>query len=97
MRAMERLWTRGADNILIAPPVKPVTHVGWAAIKQNWERYWAEFAEFKVSMQTSAINIVGPVPWCTAMRTHGVEPKRARSIAAQILEQTSSLSRAKIG
>ena len=31
-RAMEKLWTCAADNILIAPPVNPLTHVGWAAI-----------------------------------------------------------------
>ena len=29
MRAMEKVWTCATDNILIAPPTNPVTHVGW--------------------------------------------------------------------
>ncbi len=35
MRAMEKVWTRGRDNILIAPPTNPVTHVGWKTIKRS--------------------------------------------------------------
>ena len=40
MRVMEKLWTCASDNMLIAPPTNPRTHVGWAAIKRNWESYW---------------------------------------------------------
>jgi hypothetical protein len=29
--AMEAVWTCAADNILIAPPVDPHSHVGWGA------------------------------------------------------------------
>jgi hypothetical protein len=36
MRAMEKVWTRTTDNILIAPPTNPITHVGWQAIQRNW-------------------------------------------------------------
>ena len=43
MRAMEKVWTCATDNILIAPPINPVTHVGWEAIKRNWEAYWPTF------------------------------------------------------
>jgi NifU-like protein involved in Fe-S cluster formation len=37
MRAMEKLWTCAADNMLIAPPANPRVYVGWSAIKRNWE------------------------------------------------------------
>ena len=35
MCAMEKVWTCASDNILIAPPINPRTHVGWTAIKQR--------------------------------------------------------------
>ena len=66
--AMEMVWTCGADNILIAPPVNPVTHIGWEAIKRNWENYWPTFNKFSVSMTVTAVNINGPVAW-----VHGIE------------------------
>jgi len=37
IRAMQKVWTCAADNILIAPPANPHVRVGWAAIKKNWE------------------------------------------------------------
>ena len=84
MRAMEQVWTRGTDNILIAPPVSPVTHIGWTAITRNWEHYWSKFAEFSVSMETSAINIVGPVAW-----VHGVETSRRRTKTGETSSSTN--------
>ena len=39
MRAMEKVWTCAADNMLIAPPANPRVYVGWSAIKRNWEAY----------------------------------------------------------
>jgi ketosteroid isomerase-like protein len=68
MRAMEKVWTCGSDNILIAPPTNPVTHVGWKAIKRNWEDYWPTFSRFSVSMTVTALSINGPVGW-----VHGIE------------------------
>jgi len=73
MRAMEKIWTCAADNMLIAPPTNPRTHVGWAAIKRNWESYWPTFNKFKVSMRVNKINISGPVAW-----VHGVETSHRR-------------------
>ena len=29
---------------------QPFTHVGWDAIKRNWETYWSTFSHFAVSM-----------------------------------------------
>jgi ketosteroid isomerase-like protein len=74
MRAMEKVWTCAADNILIAPPTNPVTHVGWEAIRRNWEAYWPTFSRFSVSMVVSMVNVNGPVAW-----VHGVETSRRRA------------------
>jgi ketosteroid isomerase-like protein len=71
MRAMEKVWTRTNDNILIAPPTNPVTHVGWDAIRRNWEAYWPTFSRFSVSMVVSMVNVNGPVAW-----VHGIETSR---------------------
>jgi hypothetical protein len=44
LRAMDAVWTCGADNILIAPPANPHSNVGWAARGQrvqaavSWQR-----------------------------------------------------------
>jgi ketosteroid isomerase-like protein len=73
LNAMETVWTRAADNILIAPPVKPHAHVGWAAIKRNWDTYWPIFEQFSVSMRVTKVNISGPVAW-----VHGIETSRRR-------------------
>src|SRR5689334_17331796 len=74
MRAMQKVWTCASDNILIAPPTNPETHVGWKAIKRNWESYWTGFSRFRVSMVVTAISINGPVGW-----VHGIETSRRRS------------------
>jgi ketosteroid isomerase-like protein len=74
LQAMEKVWSCASDNILIAPPTNPLPHVGWDAIKQNWEIYWPTFSHFTVSMTVTAINIIGPVAW-----VHGIETSRRRS------------------
>jgi ketosteroid isomerase-like protein len=71
--AMELVWTCAADNILIAPPVNPHSHVGWTAIKRNWETYWPMFDQFSVSMRVNKVNVTGPVAW-----VHGIETSRRR-------------------
>lgn len=73
LSAMEAVWTCAADNILIAPPVNPHAHVGWAAIKRNWESYWPTFDQFNVSIRVTKVNISGPVAW-----VHGIETSRRR-------------------
>jgi len=79
MRAMEKVWSCARDNILIAPPTNPVTHVGWKAIKRNWEDYWPTFSRFSVSMTVTALSINGPVGW-----VHGVETSRRRSKTGEV-------------
>src|SRR3954463_408506 len=79
MRAMEQVWTCANDNILIAPPVNPVTHVGWDAIKRQWARYWALFDSFSVTMGTPTVNVNGPVAW-----VHGTETSQRRAKSGEI-------------
>jgi ketosteroid isomerase-like protein len=77
--AMERVWSCGSNNILIAPPTNPVTHVGWEAIKRNWEAYWPMFSQFSVSMVVTRVNVNGPVAW-----VHGIETSRRRSQSGEV-------------
>jgi hypothetical protein len=79
LRAMEKVWSCTSDNILIAPPTNPMTHVGWDAIKRNWEAYWPTFSHFTVSMTVTTININGPVAW-----VHGIETSRRRNTAGYV-------------
>ena len=74
LHAMEKVWACSSYNILIAPPTQAITHVGWDAIKRNWETYWPTFSHFTVSMIVTTININGPVAW-----VHGIETSRRRS------------------
>src|ERR1700733_474218 len=77
--AMARVWTCAGDNILIAPPENPHEHLGWTAIKLNWERYWPTFEQFSVSMQVNKINVSGPVAW-----VHGIEKTRRRTKSGEV-------------
>ena len=79
VRSMEAVWTCAADNILIAPPVNPHSHVGWTAIKRNWEAYWPTFDQFSVSMQVTKVNLSGPVAW-----VHGIETSHRRKKTGEI-------------
>ena len=56
-----------------------MTHVGWKAIKRNWEDYWPTFSRFSVSMTVTALSINGPVGW-----VHGIETSRRRSKAGEV-------------
>jgi hypothetical protein len=79
MCATEKLWTCAPNNMLIAPPTNPVTHVGWDAIKRNWETYWPTFIQFSVSMVVASVNVNGPVAW-----VHGIETSRRRSKSGEV-------------
>jgi ketosteroid isomerase-like protein len=79
LHAMDTVWTCTAKNILIAPPVNPHTHVGWAAIKRYWEAYLPTFDKFSVSIRVTSVNINGPVAW-----VHGIETSRRRSKTGEV-------------
>jgi ketosteroid isomerase-like protein len=77
--AMEKVWTCAPDNMLIAPPTNPHVHLGWPAIRRNWEAYWPTFDKFQVSMRINKINVSGPVAW-----VHGVETSHRRAKSGEI-------------
>jgi ketosteroid isomerase-like protein len=79
MPAMEKVWTCAADNILIAPPGNPRVHVGWSAIKRNWEAYWPRFASYRVTMRVNKVNVSGPVAW-----VHGIETSQRRTTSGEV-------------
>jgi ketosteroid isomerase-like protein len=90
IRAMAQVWTCAANNILIAPPENPRAHVGWTAIKRNWERYWPTFDQFSVSMKVNKINISGPVAGFMASRKRVGARRRAKLAVAATLAPTFS-------
>ena len=79
MRAMEKVWTCAADNILIAPPSNPRVHLGWSAIKRNWLAYWPRFSAYQVTMQVNKVNVSGPVAW-----VHGIETSHRRTTSGEV-------------
>jgi ketosteroid isomerase-like protein len=79
MHDMEKVWSCAPDNMLTAPPVNPVTYVGWKAIRRHWEEYWPKFDEFGVSMKVNTVNINGPVAW-----VHGIETSHRRTTAGVV-------------
>jgi ketosteroid isomerase-like protein len=79
LRAMKKVWTCAADNMLIAPPANPHVHVGWPAIKRNWEAYWPIFAKYRVTMRVNKVDVSGPVAW-----VHGIETSHRRTTSGQV-------------
>ena len=74
LTAMERIWARTPDDINVAPPTRPVAHIGWDAIKKNYEQFWSTLDELTVTMDEPVIRINGPVAW-----VFGVEMARRRT------------------
>jgi len=81
---MERVWSCAADNMLTAPPVNPVTHVGWKAIRRHFQEYWPNFVEFRVSMKITTVNINAPVAW-----VHGIETSHRRDKAGVVSKSSN--------
>lgn len=67
--AMERVWARTDRDVNVAPPVRPAAHVGWDAIKHNYQSFWSTLDELTVSMEAPAIEIRGPVAWVYGIET----------------------------
>ncbi len=78
MGAMQQVWAQTPDIILIAPPVRPVAHLGWEAIKKQFDEYWPTFEQLDVSMEPEAIRINGGVAW-----VYGVEMAQRRTKTGQ--------------
>src|SRR4051812_25680805 len=71
--AMARIWTCTAEDINIAPPLRPVVHTGWDAIKANYLTYWKTLSELNVSMEELEVRLNGDTAWL-----HGIEVARRR-------------------
>ena len=74
IHAMAQVWTQSADDVNIAPPVRPAVHAGWTAVKKNYDGYWGSLDELTVSMREPAITINGSVAW-----VYGVEQSTRRT------------------
>jgi ketosteroid isomerase-like protein len=74
MPAIEQVWARAPDDMNVAPPIRPVAHIGWDAIKRNYEQFWSTLDELTVAMEQPTIRINGPVAW-----VFGIETVRRRS------------------
>jgi ketosteroid isomerase-like protein len=71
--AMANIWMCTADDINIAPPMRPLVHKGWDVIKENYVAFWNTLFELSVSMDEPEIRINGDTAWL-----HGVEVARRR-------------------
>ena len=63
LAAMEQIWSRSPDDVNVAPPVRPVAHLGWAAVKRNYEEYWSSLDALQVSMEQPTIKVQDDVAW----------------------------------
>jgi hypothetical protein len=76
---MEQVWAKSAQISNVAPPIKPVAHIGWDAIKKNYQTYWATLDELAVSMAEPRVVIHGPVAW-----VYGIEQANRRMKGGEV-------------
>ena len=74
LAAMEQVWSRSKHVVNIAPPIRPVAHVGWEAVKKNYAGFWGTLDELTVSMAEPNIEIHGAVAW-----VYGIEQAKRRA------------------
>jgi ketosteroid isomerase-like protein len=75
LSAMARLWDQSAEAVNIAPPTRPVAHVGWPAIRKNYEQFWATLRRLTVTMDEASIAVRGDVAW-----VYGIEQTKRIAI-----------------
>jgi hypothetical protein len=76
---MQGLWAQTERDVNVAPPVRPKAHVGWSAIKQNYESFWGTLDEFAVSMENPTVVVEGSVAW-----VYGIEQSRRRTKSGEM-------------
>jgi ketosteroid isomerase-like protein len=74
LAAMEQVWSRGMHDVNIAPPIRPIAHIGWEAIKKNYIGFWGTLDELTVSMAEPNIEIHDAVAW-----VYGIEQAKRRA------------------
>jgi ketosteroid isomerase-like protein len=63
IRAMEEIWSHTSEATNIAPPARLAAHVGWDAVRKNYQAFWSTLDELAVSMPEATIHINGSVAW----------------------------------
>jgi len=61
--AMAVVWDLSAQAVNVAPPTRPVAHVGWPAIRKNYEEFWSTLVRLTVTMDEPSIAVHGEVAW----------------------------------
>ena len=79
IEAMEQVWSRSADDVLVAPPIRPAAHVSWDKIKKQYETFWATLEELTVSMDEPTVHMEGNVAW-----VYGTEQAKRRTKDGQV-------------
>jgi ketosteroid isomerase-like protein len=74
LSAMERVWSRSARDVNVAPPIKPAAHTGWDTIKKNYQTFWATLDELTVSMAEPQVVMQGSVAW-----VYGIEQSKRKA------------------
>jgi ketosteroid isomerase-like protein len=69
IEAMAGIWDRSAEAVNIAPPTRPVAHVGWPAIRRNYEQFWSTLRFLAVEMNTPSIAMRGDTAWVYGIET----------------------------
>ena len=76
---MEQVWSRSADDVLVAPPIRPAAHVSWDRIRKQYETFWATLEELAVSMDEPTVHMEGNVAW-----VYGTEQAKRRTKDGQV-------------
>ena len=73
LEAMAKVWEQSGEAINIAPPIRPAAHVGWEAIRKNYEQFWVTLVHLRVAMNAPLIVARGEIAWVYGIeRTHRV-------------------------
>jgi len=68
LAAMEQIWATTPQVTNIAPPTRPAAHIGWPAVRANYERFWGSLSRLTVTMENPTFAVHGDVGW-----VHGIE------------------------
>jgi ketosteroid isomerase-like protein len=63
IKGMAGIWDRSENAVNIAPPTRPVAHVGWHAIRGNYEQFWSTLTQLAVTMDAPSIVVRGDTAW----------------------------------
>jgi NADPH-dependent 2,4-dienoyl-CoA reductase/sulfur reductase-like enzyme len=86
--AISMPWSRCGrgrrDVVNIAPPIRPAAHVGWDALRRNYDEFWATLDQLTVSMEQPTVVVKGSVAW-----VYGIERAQRRTKSGQVSDGTN--------